>query len=211
MSWRDAAYCRGASPRVFYDNVFPDEGGLDPIALVEAQEVCRACVVRRACGVSILEEEQGLPPDERQGVVAFMTPAQRESVIRRGTLRCKCGHVRDTMDLVEGRLHCPNCGIDRAVPGIPAVGDQWKRRHTTLARKVVAWLHDNTVTGDTVPRASHLAQAMSVRIHDMLRVYEALTADGTLIAGNGKHPRYVRSERAAAAARDWQPAHLVTE
>lgn len=208
-SWRMAAPCLG-STRIFFEDVYGPgcEEGRDETALVLAQALCASCPVRRSCAVDVLEQEQGLPPQDRYGVCASMTPEQRYSLAERGTLRCGCGHLRDPLDLIEGHFKCPRCKIDRLVPGIALDGDRWRKRHTTLARKVMAYMVEHVDVGQLLPPPTHLAKAFKCRVQDMIRVYEALTADGTLEAGRGKKPTYRRAAK-VGVAESWLPTHLL--
>jgi hypothetical protein len=140
-------------------------------------------------------------------VQAGLTPEQRFSLQERGTLRHSCGHVRDPLDLANGHLICPTCGIDRDVPAIPLDGDRWRKRHSTLARKVVRWMVSNIELDGALPSPTSLAVDMQVRSQDMVRVYEALCADGTLDPGRGRQPSYRRAAK-VGVVRDWTPIHL---
>ena len=102
---------------------------------------------------------------------------------------------------------CPTCHIDRLVPGIPVDGDRWRKRHTTLARKVIVWMVEHVTVGKLMPPPTHLAKGMNCRVQDMIRVYEALCADGTLEATSGRKPTYRRAYKVGAIA-DWTPEHL---
>lgn len=209
MSWRESAPCVGAT-HIFFEDVYgPDAGNgqVDPTGYAFAFQVCTKCPVRRDCAVDTLLTEEGLSPDERFGMAAAMTPEQRFSLAQRGTLRHSCGHVRDPLDLVSGRLRCPKCGIDRDVPVIPLDGDRWRKRHSTLARKVVRWMVTNVEVEQLLPSPTSLAADMKVRVQDMVRVYEALCADGTLDGGKGRKPQYRRATK-VGAAREWAPIHL---
>lgn len=208
-TWRDGAPCLG-STRVFFEDVYGPGGEdeRDPAALAVAVALCAACDVRRSCAVDVLEQEAGLPPQDRFGVCAGMTPEQRYSMEQRGTLRCGCGHLRDPLDLIDGHFICPRCKIDRMVPGIDADGDRWRKRHTTLARKVMAWMRENVLVHQVMPPPTHLAKDMACRVQDMIRVYEALVADGTLEAGTGRKPKYRRAAKVGVITDDWLPEHL---
>lgn len=195
---------------MFFDAVYYDEDEpwlCDLEALESAVTLCRACPVRRECAVDIINQENGIARGGRYGVTAGMTPPQRWSVERRGVLRCACGHVRDPIDLVAGRLHCPKCDIDRSVPSIPVMGDRWAKRHTTIARKLVPWITQHVPIGEDMPTPTELSQQMDLSIHDILCVYEGFVADGTLSASTGKRPTYTRVGK-LGAARSWAPAHM---
>lgn len=209
-SWRASAPCLG-STRVFFEDVYGPgcEEGRDEAALDIAIALCGGCPVRRSCAVDALEQEDGLGPTERFGVCAGMTPEQRYSLAERGTLRCGCGHLRDPLDLVVGHFKCPRCKIDRIVPGIDPNGDRWRKRHTTLARKVMAYMVEHVEVGKLMPPPTHLAKDMKCRIQDMIRVYEALVADGTLIAGRGRKPTYRRAAKVGVITDTWLPDHLL--
>lgn len=208
-TWRSGAPCLG-STHAFFEDVYGPGGeeDRDEAALRVAIALCSGCDVRRSCAVDVLEAEEGLPPQDRFGVCAGMTPEQRYSLAERGSLRCGCGHLRDPLDLVVGHFVCPRCKIDRMVPGIHADGDRWRKRHTTLARKVMAWMVEHVEVGRLMPPPTHLAKAMKCRVQDMIRVYEALCADGTLEAGRGRKPTYRRAVKVGVITETWTPVHL---
>jgi len=188
-NWRNDARCLGTT------HLFYPEDDEDPEALAVARAICADCTVRRECGVDVLNEENLHSDDDRNGIAAFMTPRQRQSLERRGTLRCKCGHLRDPIDLVAGRLLCPRCG-NTEVPAIPDSGDRWAKRHTTLARKIMAWLAEHAGTGDEVPSPSKMAPILSATLHDTMHVYHGLHAEGTLRRDG---TRYYRTARKGAS------------
>lgn len=188
MGWRQQAACLGAT-HLFY----PEDG--DQLALDSARAICVSCKVRKECAVDTLVDEATRAEDERYGVAAFMTPRQRQSLARRGTLRCACGHVRDPIDLVQGRLLCPRC-TNNEVPPIPDNGDRWAKRHTTLARKVMAWFAENVGSGDQVPPPSKMAPMLHATLHDTMHVYHGLHSEGTL---RREKSRYYRTARKGAS------------
>jgi hypothetical protein len=206
MSWREQASCRGSN-HLFYGSVFPYEDEpwtADPAGLAAARAICSGCPVRRECAVAILEQEDGLAIEERYGLTAGLTPQQRWSLSRRNTMRCKCGYVRDPLDLLAGRLECPRCTIDLVVPGIPETGDRWAKRHTTLARKLIAWLIEHTERGDKIPNPTKMAPELGATLHDVIRVYEGLVADGTLMREGRRYTRI----GALGAADSWYCPYL---
>ena len=107
-----------------------------------------------------------------------------------------------------GEIACPNwCDIDRTMPPIDDRGDRWTRRHTTLARKVLRWLNDGGYRiGFVLPRPSTLADEWKDRRNDMIRVYEALVADGTLAYDPRKAEYWYCGK--SGAFMDWEPPHL---
>lgn len=193
---------------MFFGDVYGPEGDdFDLEGYAAAFMVCLDCPVRRECAVDVLQYEEGLSAEDRYGIQAGLTPEQRFSLSERGTLRHSCGHVRDPINLADGLLKCPHCKIDRAVPAIPLTGDRWRKRHTTLARKVVAWMTQNVALEELMPPPTNLAVDMKVRVQDMVRVYEALCADGTLDPGKRKKPTYRRATK-TGVTREWTPVHL---
>jgi hypothetical protein len=190
--WLDDAVCVGSDTDVFFDDELRDE----------AKAICAACPVRKECGEQALLEEEGTSEDERAGFRAYMTPQQRVSVERRGGLK-----GRDPMRLVLGRD-----GRRKILP-IPEEGDRWSRHHTTLARKVVAWVVDNVEIGEALPTQGQLCKVLQCNPDPLRRVLSALVLDGTLnvkgnCGGRGANGscRYVR--RGSPRAVGWLPPHL---
>lgn len=209
MSWRDESPCLGATS-IFFEGVFPDEEfpeNVDPEGYASARSICETCGVRRECGLAVMTDEADKPLADRDGVFAGMTPGQRYSLERRGTIRCLCGHVRDPIDLVDGILACEVCGTTESVPPIPLQGDRWAKRHTTLARKLVGWLVENTEEDTRLPQPSSMVEILGSSIHDVIRVYEGLVADGTLrcVRNEGQHPAYYRNGTLRPAERWYDP------
>ena len=211
--WQRHASCYGVTEQ-FYGNVFPeanydesDPTEVNEEALATAKGICAVCPVRRQCFGVVMDDEDGMAAANRYGVAAYMTPGQRWSAEKRKAIVCKCGEFYDPLEVVTGHLVCAICGRERTVPPIPEHGDQWNKRHTLLARRVVAWLVETTAVGDPVPLPTPQARAFEVRTADMVRVYEALVSDGT-IERDGK--RYKRSSN-PASHQTWEPQHLITE
>lgn len=164
------APCRGATA-LFYDDA----------RRAEAVSICEACPVRRPCAVYTIGHESEVLPEERFGIAAGMTPEQRTSLMRRKTLRCKCGEVRDPIQLRDGLVACTRCKTSEQTPPIPEQGDRWAKRHTTLARKIMVWMTEHSlVEGDELPSAAALARELGATQHDTIRVYHGLHAEGTL-------------------------------
>lgn len=197
------AECRGASLATFYDDPWPD-GKLDEVAVEVARKVCHDCPVRRACFADKMEYERGNEASERYGVQAYLSPGQRESIEKRGIARCRgCDSWRDPVLLAKGILHCPiNCGVpDRTIIPPPHQGDQWTKRHTTLAKRIVGWLVDEVSPGDDVPSPRQMSEMMGgVRYSDVLRVYRELVTDNTLTQ---ELQSYRRGDR--VATHNWKP------
>lgn len=233
VTWRHSARCTqlGLTDDVFFEDVWPIQGGdehgaqHDAEALTAAREVCDACPVRRRCFAKAMAEERGVGAAFRFGVFAGTTPLQRWSIEHRGSQNCPlCGTVLDPNSLRAGEIVCPEeCAIDRTVPPIPDGGDRWTRRHTTLARKVIRWLVEEVVVGGAVPRPTNLAEQWGERRTDMTRVYEALVTDGTLGFTDSGYIRKaarvgaVRAPRLLYAAAPpvtlgpaWEPPHTRT-
>lgn len=204
--WTTHALCK-AHPDLFYvEN--PEGGGTtggsNPYK--EARALCASCPVRAECGFDALEEEKGLKEDMRSGLRAYMTPAQRVSIERRGGLR----PGQDPMQLVLGR------DGKRKVPTVPDEGDRWSRHHTTLARKTMRYLEDNVAIGAKLPTQSKLCELLDCNPAPLRRVMEALVQEGTLDfsgtkagsrGANGATVSYVR-RRASRAIGSWTPNHI---
>lgn len=191
--WKASAVCLGSG-----DLFFPDDDEWGP-----ARALCAACTARTACGALALVEEQGLDAELRFGLRAYMTPAQRESIERRGGLK-----DRDPMQLVLGDDN------GRRVPPVPDDGDNWPRHLTTLARKVVRWLIENVEVGGVLPAKSAICDAIGCNPTPLRRVLDALVQDGTL--DFARHPRKGSAGQAASYTRratprvvgSWLPPHL---
>lgn len=199
--WQDDALCKG-STNAFYDDVYgADEGNGEPVdtaALQRARGVCSICPVRTECFAQVMEDEAGSAADKRFGITAGMTPEQRWSAEKRGTVTDVKGRTLDPLRVIDGRLP------DRKVSPIPDEGDQWTRRHTTLARKFVVWLVENTKNGTEIPGPHKMSQTLDkARPGDMQRVYDAMVNDGTLKQkGNGPTRTYVRRRNPGV---NWTP------
>lgn len=208
MTWRTSSSCLGSDPDDFFPYIWPEEK-LDSIRLVEVRERdCRDCPVRRACLAEVMEIERGEDAATRFGLYAYLTPGQRESIEKRGIATCpRCGTTRDPVLLARGDLVCPiRCGQpDRHVEPPPYDGDQWTKRHTTLSKRIVAWIIDNAEPGDGLPTPAHMADLMGgIRKSDVLRVYAALIEDRTVKrSGPKQSPTYHRG--AKVALHNWTP------
>lgn len=202
--WRQYAACLGTNPDLFFETDIEELESL-------ANRRCKTCPVRRACLEAEMEEEKGAVTVDRNGLRGFLTPGQRESAEKRGVARCpRCNRMRDPVLLARGILRCPvNCGQKtRRIPPLPHAGDQWTKRHTTLAQRIVGWVIDNTERGDVLPTPTHMAELLGgVRRSDVLRVYTALVSDKTLSRDD---QTYVRLS-ATGTLRTWYPAFLTTE
>ncbi len=208
-NWRESAACLHAPTEVFFDDIWPAEGGFHELNLVFAKEMhCHDCPVRRACLEAEMEMERGNEAADRHGLRGFLTPGQREAIEKRGIARCPdCGSMRDPVLLANGILRCPvGCARpDRLVVPPPYNGDQWTKRHTTLSARIVAWIIDNTDVGDSVPPPTEMSEMMGgIRRSDVQRVYSALVDEHTLVRDDSAaHARYSRG--AMVAARNWKP------
>lgn len=210
--WREHAACRGVDTELFFDPFDVETGKLvNEAALNEARKTCHDCPVRKACLSDISTYELGLETVNRSGLVAYLSPGQRESAEKRGTLRCpRCDSVRDPVLIERGVLRCPrNCGEKaRRIPAIPHDGDQWTKRHTTLSQRIVGWVLDNTSMGDILPTPTRMAELLGgVRRSDVLRVYAAMTADGTIARDDHTYTRV----GATGVLRKWYPSFLTTQ
>lgn len=212
--WREHAACRvpGEDHAAAFFTPFNTETGklTDEPALLEARKTCHDCPVRKACLGDISTYELGLETVNRSGLVAYLSPGQRESAEKRGILRCpRCDAVRDPVLLEQGTLQCPRkCGErTRHIPPLPHEGDQWTKRHTTLSQRIVGWVLDNTSMGDLLPTPTRMAELLGgVRRSDVLRVYAAMTADGTIARDDQRYTRV----GATGVLRKWHPAFLPT-
>lgn len=209
------ACSESTDPEVFFNHIWPIEddkpGPADEEALEYARAFyCRACPARRKCLNYAMEYE--IKDDAgRYGLFGYLTPGQRASVKRRKCLTCpRCGTVRDPVLLEQGRYECPvKCGEPkRLVPPIPLEGDQWSKRHTTLARRTAAWIVDNVPVGGDIPSISVLADTLGARRTDLSRVYAALVADGTLDRrGASSRTRHTRRGQTATMLQ-WSPPFM---
>lgn len=209
--WRDEAICKGALS-YFYERPLPidDEGvrSIDVEAVDAARSMCDVCPVRGQCFEQSMADEAGKAISNRDGVAAGMTPHQRHSAEKRSSVRCPvCGRTYDPVLVRDGIVRCPmdSRHVSRNGPPIPEDGDGWTKRHTALARRVVAHLDES---GDPVLRPQTLARQWDERPTDMARVYEALVMDGTI---KRTSKGYVRARRAHAKRVDpstWEPLHL---
>lgn len=166
--WVLEAQCAGAE-----DVFLPDK--LTAALVSEARDICAVCPVRVECGEQALLEEGNADLSNRYFVRAYMTPAQRLSVTRRGGLK-----GRDPMLLVQG------WDGDREIPPVPDDGDRWSKHHTTLARRLVRWLQASVEVGAPVPSKVDLQAHLGCNPAPLERVLDALVQDGTLdIKGRG--------------------------
>jgi hypothetical protein len=198
--WLENAACLGIGNERFFT-----EDRTGPMDWSPAREVCAACTVRTECCEQAMVEEDGIHLDLRFGIRGWTTPAQRESIERRGGLK-----GRDPMMLVQGLDN------GRRVPPVPDGGDRWSRHHTTLARKVVRWLVDNVDVGGKLPTCTALAHELGCNPSPLRRVLDALVQDGTLDfvgkrtrGANGTNTSYTRRATPRAVG-SWLPPHLRT-
>lgn len=208
--WRAEAPCLDEDTDLFFDAIWP-EAATNVEALEDTRtRFCRTCPFRRQCLEETMEYEL-MPGFVRAGLFGYLTPGQRHSVNKRGSLRCpNCGTVRDPVLLEQGALHCPKrCGQkDRTVPAIPIDGDQWTKRHTALSRRLVAWIVDNVAVNAKLPTPTQLGIIHDVRKADVVRVLQALVADGTIeTRGSVNAPSYWRLAP-TATMREWTPRFL---
>lgn len=186
--WRAQSKCAGAvHPDVFFSTVKSD--------IEQCRAVCAVCPVRLECGEQAMLEEGTADGTLRYGLRAYMTPEQRLSIHRRGGLK-----GRDPMLLVQG--------IDgkRRIPPVPDEGDRWSKHHTTLARKVVRWLHDEGYErGDELPDRATLGDCLECNPLPLARVLDALIQDGTLDAARTGELVY---RGGAGVVGSWLPVHL---
>lgn len=177
----------------------------------ECRAYCSGCPVRVECGEQALTEEGGADIACRFFVRAWMTPAQRVSVQRRGGL-----NGRDPMYLMQGvevlpdelaedvRLH--RSRRRRAVPPVPDEGDRWSKHHLTLARKLLRWCDVNIVQGQVLPNESELLTTLDCNAAPLARVLVGLVQDGTLDQGGDTAAYTYRG--GSRVVGDWLPLHL---
>jgi hypothetical protein len=183
--WRDNAACVDLPTNAFFDDIWPEgPEGESPLpinegALAAAREICYACPVRRACHEEAMDHEGARPAAQRFGLTAILTPQQRHTLQKR-RWKCKCGAVLDPAVLQKGRRECPvRCGVATVkTPPIPDAGEEWTKRHTEAARKVLVWVNAHVETGQMVPAAIVLHKELGIRRGDVDRVYAALVQDG---------------------------------
>lgn len=212
-SWTDDALCKGAPLEVFYERPLPfddSEGrSIDVEAVDEVRTMCDVCPVRGLCFGASMAEESGKAITNRDGVRAGMTPHQRHSAEKRKAVSCPvCGAFYDPKLVRAGIVRCPvsTDHVSRLGPAIPEDGDGWTKRHTALARRVVAHL-DDTI-GAPVLRPQTLARKWGERPTDMARVYEALVMDGTLKRNTKGYTRSRRAHASYVEPGTWLPLHL---
>lgn len=204
--WLDGAACRGsAGPNsVFYNDGTDPE---NPNGPEDAQAICDVCPVRDQCMLEAVHYEQGAEPSRRHLVWAGFTPAQRYAAEHRKAVTCSvCGTPFDPKLVRDGIVRCPvsRRHVDRVLPPIPLEGDEWSRRHTVIARRVLKHLETTYV----IPRPRPLAKEWGLREADMVRVYEALVMDGTLYRNKrGDYKRVRRAQRIDTTS--WIPPHQV--
>ena len=97
-NWRDRAEC--AKPEHDPETWFPIYTGTDRATQVDAYrpayEICRDCPVRAACLDEALRDEGTSNSNKRYGMRGGLTPAQRETAIRKKReARKKSASVRD--------------------------------------------------------------------------------------------------------------------
>lgn len=177
--WANYAACKGLDTHQFFLT------GVD--ATEVNRQVCEGCPARRGCGEAAMREEEPMGV-VRFGFRAYMTPKQRETIARNGGLR-----GRDPMDVVKGIMR-----KDRKAQPAPVIpddgGPEWKRTHTTLARRLRRWLPEHVAPDDWVPDIEVLAKELGCnsatpldRLHVVL---DALVQDGTLrLAAEGCYIR----------------------
>lgn len=203
--WAERASCKGATA-IFFPPM--SEGEEVRVDMAECRSICDHCPVRIDCYLEADYFEHGKAVSGRYGIWAGMTNAQRHAAEHRNAVRCPvCGVGLDPVMVRAGRVRCPvnRAHVDRRMPPISNHGDGWQKRHLTLARRVLRWLDDESVT--ELPRPKTLARRWEERPQDMSRVYEALCNDGTLVFSKGAYHRSRRSMR--IEPEQWLPSHLI--
>lgn len=176
----------------------------------ECRPYCEACPVRVECGEQALTEEGGSDLASRYFMRAWMTPAQRVSIHRRGGLQ-----GRDPMYLMQGvevrpdelaedaRLHRKR--RRRSVPPVPDEGDRWSKHLTTLARKLIREVLCEMKRGTTLDPLDVLCKQLECNLAPLTRVVEGMVQDGTLNQGADGTLVYRGGSRVTG---DWTPLHL---
>jgi Transcription factor WhiB len=188
--------------RVFFEDAL-DAGGL-----ARARTYCFNCPMRRECLADAMEFEDSRSVARRFGVWALLTPIQRASLALRGegARRCQCGELYDPAHLLSGRLRCA-CGRARNLPPLSEAGDGWTDRHTKVAERALDWLVEHVLVGEQAPVPSVMADKLSVRRHDVARVYIAFIEDGTLSTERVGKKRIYKRKAGVGAMKHWRPAH----
>lgn len=206
--WLDDAPCVGAL-RVFFDDIEAEDGYAEK-GLAHARSLCDTCPVRRRCFKETDQYEAHKAASERFGIAAGLTPHQRHSATLRHAVTCpQCDATLDPVQVRQGVLRCPRNPkhLNRVTVPIPELGDGWSKRHLTLARKVLHWM-DGHPRVRNMPSITAMSEELGERWHDVKRVYEALTVDGTLAKTEAS--KFVRLHRSRRDDPDkWLPPHLV--
>jgi WhiB family transcriptional regulator, redox-sensing transcriptional regulator len=70
--WRDSAACRGADPELFFPLT---ESGPSLVQIRQARQICRVCVVQRACLMWALQHAMD------EGIWGGSTGAERRAIV----------------------------------------------------------------------------------------------------------------------------------
>lgn len=211
-NWPLAA-CAGATAgeltRVFFGEEVSGRVVFGASEVAEARTYCSRCTLRRDCLADAMDFENGKSVGRRFGVWALLTPIQRASLALRGegARRCPCGDLYDPAHLLSGRLRCA-CGRTRNLPPLSEAGDGWTERHTKVAERALDWLVEHVIVGEQAPVPSVMAECLSVRRHDVARVYIAFIEDGTLSTERVGKKRIYRRKAGVGAMKRWRPAHV---
>lgn len=187
------------------------EDALTEAGLAQARTVCVTCPGRPECLDDAMAFEDGRSVGRRFGVWAGTTPIQRASLALRGegARRCACGELYDPLHLLSGRLRC-ECGRSRNLPPLSEAGDGWTDRHTKVAERALDWLVEHVQVGESAPVPSVMAEHLSVRRHDVARVYVAFIEDGTLMSERIGKRRVYRRKAGVGVMKNWRPAHIAS-
>lgn len=170
--WAELAGCR--------NDPNPERWFKDPKKhILDLQDICALCPVRKACGNAAMEEEHGEGENTRFGFRAYMTPNQRHAIERLGGLR-----DRDPMKVmlgIQAKTKNKSGVIETAVGApIPEEGIILNKAHAALARKLTKWIEAHVVVGSPLPTIARLARLMSCTPVRLRIVLTALTQSGTL-------------------------------
>lgn len=183
MGWDDNALCKGdPNPGRWFSYIkqgrpsVQGEGGI-----LDLQDICALCPVRKPCGEAAMADEAGTSGDAmRHGFRAYMTPAQRAAIHRLGGLQ-----GRDPMQVVLGLKTATKDKRGKVthatVPPIPEDGIDWNRAHTALARKLTRRLRDTTRSGRNIPGDKVLCKFLGCSPERLHVVLDSLLQAGTLL------------------------------
>lgn len=181
--WAENAACKDDSNPDRWFN-FKRQGRPGPHTeggILDLQDICAVCSVRKACGEAAFAEEAKTDSVVgRHGFRAYMTPEQRAAIVRLGGLR-----GRDPMQVVlgiTGKTKSKHGKVETTtVPVIPEEGIEWNRAHTALARKLTRHLRATTRSGRNIPGDKVLCKLLGCSPERLHVVLDSLLQSGILI------------------------------